>query len=121
MPTTKRCAVRQKKRRLWPIRNLIFEFTNLLFTLYPCWLMSPETVSEILPLQNNLFDVIIFDEASQMFVENAIPTIYRGAKIVIAGDDQQLRPTSAFMARVDDEEEEIIDIKTAAALKKKVC
>ncbi len=106
----------EKKRRLWPIRNLIFEFTNLLFTLYPCWLMSPETVSEILPLQNNLFDVIIFDEASQMFVENAIPTIYRGAKIVIAGDDQQLRPTSAFMARVDDEEEEIIDIKTAAAL-----
>lgn len=106
----------EKKRRLWPIRNLIFEFTNLLFTMYPCWLMSPETVSEVLPLKNDIFDLIIFDEASQMFVENAIPTIYRGAKIVIAGDDQQLRPTSAFLARVEENDDEVIDIKIAAAL-----
>ncbi len=79
-------------------------------------LMSPETVSEVLPLKNDIFDLIIFDEASQMFVENAIPTIYRGAKIVIAGDDQQLRPTSAFLARVEEDDDEVIDIKIAAAL-----
>lgn len=105
-----------KKRKLWPIRNMIFEFSNLMFTLYPCWLMSPETVSDVLPLQANLFDLIIFDEASQMFVENAIPTIYRGAKAVVAGDDKQLRPTSAFLTRVDEEDEEFLDIETAAAL-----
>jgi len=106
-----------KKRKLWPIRNMIYEFSNLMFTLYPCWLMSPETVSDVLPLQADMFDLIIFDEASQMFVENAIPTIYRGKKVVVAGDDKQLRPTSTFMARFDDEEdEEFLDIETAAAL-----
>jgi very-short-patch-repair endonuclease len=106
----------EKKRQLWPIRNMLFEFTQLLFTIYPCWMMSPETVSDILPLQADLFDLIIFDEASQMFVESAIPTIYRGKKVVISGDDKQLRPTSTFMARVDEEEEEAFDIETAAAL-----
>ena len=107
-----------KKRRLWPIRNIIYEFSAMIFNLYPCWLMSPETVSDVLPLQADLFDLVIFDEASQMFVENAIPTIYRGTKVVVAGDDKQLRPTSAFMARVDEEEdeEEFLDIETAAAL-----
>ncbi len=105
-----------KKRRLWPIRNMIFEFSNLMFNLYPCWLMSPETVSNVLPLQADMFDLIIFDEASQMFVENAIPTIYRGKKVVVAGDDKQLRPTSTFMSRFDEEDEEVLDIETAAAL-----
>jgi len=105
-----------KKRKLMPIRNMIFEFSNLLFTLYPCWLMSPETVSDVLPLQADLFDLIIFDEASQMFVENSIPTIYRGKKVVVAGDDKQLRPTSSFLARIEEEDEEFLDIETAAAL-----
>lgn len=105
-----------KKRKLWPIRNMIQEFQEHLFTLFPCWLMSPETVSDILPLKSDLFDIIIFDEASQMFVENAIPTIYRGRKIVIAGDDKQLRPTSTFLSRLEEEEEEELAIDVAAAL-----
>lgn len=105
-----------KKRRLWPIRNMIFEFSTMLLNIYPCWLMSPETVSDVLPLKADMFDLIIFDEASQMFVENAIPTIYRGAKVVVAGDDKQLRPTSTFMSRFEEDEEEFLDIETAAAL-----
>lgn len=106
----------EKKRRLWPIRNMINEFNKLMFTVYPCWLMSPETVSSVLPLQADLFDLIIFDEASQMYVENAIPTIYRGQKVVVSGDDKQLRPTSAFVSRLEEDEEEFVDIETAAAL-----
>lgn len=106
----------EKKRQLWPIRNMLYEFSSLLFTIYPCWMMSPETVSDIIPLQGDLFDLIIFDEASQMFVENAIPTIFRGKKVVISGDDKQLRPTSTFMARVEEEEEEFFDIESAAAI-----
>ncbi len=106
----------EKKRRLWPIRNMIFEFSTMLLNMYPCWLMSPETVSDVLPLQADMFDLIIFDEASQMFVENAIPTIYRGAKVVVAGDDKQLRPTSTFMSRFEEDDEEFLDIETAAAL-----
>lgn len=106
----------EKKRQLWPIRNMLYEFTNLMFTIYPCWMMSPETVSDILPLTGDFFDLIIFDEASQMFVENAIPTIYRGKKVVISGDDKQLRPTSAFVSRIDEEEEDFFDIESAAAM-----
>ncbi len=105
----------EKKRRLWPVRNLVFEFTPLMMTMFPCWLMSPETVSDILPLEANLFDVIIFDEASQMYVENAIPTVYRGRQVIVAGDDKQLRPTSAFLSRMEDDDD-ILELDIAAAL-----
>lgn len=104
-----------KKRMLWPIRKYIDEFSELLLELFPCWLLSPETVSEILPLDNSLFDLIIFDEASQMFIENAIPTIYRGKKVVIAGDDKQLKPTSMFKSKIDNEDE-VDENEVAAAL-----
>lgn len=104
-----------KKRKLWPLRKYIGQFRHILTDLFPCWLLSPETVSEIMPLEKGMFDLLIFDEASQMFVENAIPTIYRSNAIVVAGDDKQLRPTSIFMVRMD-EEEELEDIETAAAL-----
>jgi very-short-patch-repair endonuclease len=104
-----------KKRQLWPLRKYIGEFRDILTDLFPCWLLSPETVSGIMPLEKGLFDLIIFDEASQMFVESAIPAIYRSNSIVVAGDDKQLKPTSMFMVRIQ-EEEEVEDIETAAAL-----
>ncbi|WP_027308519.1 AAA domain-containing protein [Caloramator sp. ALD01] len=105
----------EKKKMLWPIRKYADEFKDIVFDLFPCWLLNPETTSEILPLVNGLFDIVIFDEASQMFIENAIPTIYRGKRAVIAGDDKQLRPTSVFKLKFDDEEE-YEDLEVAAAL-----
>lgn len=104
-----------KKRALLPIRRFVHEFETYILKTFPCWLLSPETVSDILPLKEGMFDVIIFDEASQIFVENAIPTIYRGKQVVIAGDDQQLRPSSLFRVKFDDNEEEEIDMQMAAA------
>jgi superfamily I DNA and/or RNA helicase/very-short-patch-repair endonuclease len=104
-----------KKRALWPLRKYLSEFSEILFDLFPCWLLSPETVSEIMPLTNGLFDLIIFDEASQLFIENAIPAIYRSKAIVIAGDDKQLRPSTTFKVRLE-EDAEADDIETAAAL-----
>ncbi|MEG2511573.1 MAG: AAA domain-containing protein, partial [Bacilli bacterium] len=104
-----------KKRQLWPIRKYVKEFDNLLLDLFPCWLLGPETVSEILPLECGMFDIVIFDEASQMFTETAIPTIYRGNKVIIAGDDKQLRPSLAFNSKVD-EDEEHDELEVAAAL-----
>lgn len=104
-----------KKSRLLQIREFVSKFQDAIFNLYPCWLLSPETVSEVLPLVEGLFDVIIFDEASQMFIEAAIPTIYRGKKVVVAGDDKQLRPSSTFNSKYDEEEEEY-DIEIGAAL-----
>lgn len=104
-----------KKRQLWPIRRYIKQFDDLLLDLFPCWLLGPETVSEILPLESRMFDLVIFDEASQMFIESAIPTIYRGKKVIIAGDDKQLRPSSTFTAKIESEEEHE-ELEVAAAL-----
>jgi superfamily I DNA and/or RNA helicase len=104
-----------KKRALWPLRKYIGEFHPVLFELFPCWLLSPETVSEIVPLIKGIFDIIIFDEASQMFVESAIPSIYRSNSIVVAGDDKQLRPSSTFKVKLE-EDEDVDDVETAAAL-----
>lgn len=69
------------------------------------WMMTPEVVSAVLPLQHGMFDLVIFDEASQMYVEKGIPSIYRAKKVVIAGDPKQLRPSNLGIGRVDDEDE----------------
>lgn len=100
-------------------------YYDALHQLYPIWLMTPESASALLPLEKGIFDVVIFDEASQMFVERSIPSIYRAKRIVIAGDSEQLKPTSVFMSRftegdsLDDEDEldtEVIDALESESL-----
>jgi len=67
-----------------------------LLDLMPCWLVSPETLSAVFPLKERLFDLIIFDEASQCTVEQALPALYRCKRCVIAGDEKQLQPGDVF-------------------------
>jgi hypothetical protein len=107
-----------KKRRLMPIRNLLQRIPHLLLRLKPCLLMSPMSVSQFLPPALMSFDVILFDEASQIVPEDAIGTIYRGKTIVVAGDNKQLPPTSFFQKslledidwdEVSDEDVEVFD------------
>jgi len=98
-----------KKSKFWPIRKTMEIYSEFILTLFPCWLLSPENVSNLLPLTKNLFDVVIFDEASQVFIESTIPTIYRGKSIVVAGDDKQLRPSATFMKRYLGADPETID------------
>ncbi|MBQ7352036.1 MAG: AAA family ATPase [Clostridia bacterium] len=106
-----------KKQNYWPIRKIMDVYGEYLFKLFPCWLLSPENVSTILPLKKDLFDLVLFDEASQVFIENTIPSIYRGAKIVVAGDAKQLRPTTTFMKRyMGANVDEDLDFSTQAAL-----
>lgn len=93
-----------KKKKLWPLRKLIAEFSGELFQLMPCWMASPEAVSAIFPM-TELFDIVIFDEASQCFSERGVPAMYRGKQILIAGDDKQLRPSELYQARWDEENE----------------
>ncbi len=69
------------------------------------WMMTPEVVSAIIPLVYGMFDLVIFDEASQMYVEKGIPAIYRAKKVVIAGDTKQLRPSSLGIGRLEDEDD----------------
>ncbi|MDT4825428.1 TIGR00376: putative DNA helicase [compost metagenome] len=73
----------------------------------PIWLMSPLSVSDTLPLAADLFDVVIFDEASQIPVEEAVPALYRAPQIIVVGDEMQLPPTSFFSSGRDAEEDTV--------------
>lgn len=96
-----------KKRQIWPLRRLVRHFSQSgLLDLIPVWLTSPETLSSIFPLEQDLFDVVIFDEASQCTVENGIPAAYRGKQVIVAGDEKQLPPSTLFQGRIDTEDEE---------------
>lgn len=94
-----------KKRKRWPLRKLMSTFSDELFQLVPCWMASPETVSAVFPLRQ-LFDVVVFDEASQCFSEQGLPAIYRGKQTLIAGDPKQLRPFDLYQVRWKGEEDE---------------
>ena len=88
-----------KEKKFDPIRRTMELYSDFILSLFPCWLLSPENVSNLLPLEKNIFDVVVFDEASQVFIESTIPSIYRGKNIVVAGDSKQLRPSTVFMKR----------------------
>jgi len=104
-----------KQKRVWPLRKLIANHSGELFNLMPCWMASPEAVSAIFPMEK-LFDLVIFDEASQCFTERGIPAMYRGSQLVIAGDNKQLRPNDLYQARWDDTEEEEIALEVESLL-----
>ncbi len=96
-----------KKRMIWPLRKLLNNFAdNGLVEILPVWLASPEMVSSVFPLKEGLFDIVIFDEASQLTVESGMPSIYRGKQIIVAGDEKQLPPSNLFRAGYADEEDE---------------
>ena len=105
-----------KKRRIWPIRRVISDHHEEVFQLLPCWLTSPESASAIFPM-DQIFDLVIFDEASQCFSERGLPAMYRGRQIVVAGDDKQLRPNDLYRVRWDEEsEEDIPDLEVDSLL-----
>lgn len=104
-----------KKKRIWPIRKLISEFESETFRLLPCWLASPESVSAIFPLKE-MFDLVIFDEASQCFTERGIPAMYRGKQSIVAGDDKQLKPSDLYRIRWQDETEDDPDLEVDSLL-----
>jgi hypothetical protein len=104
-----------KKRKIWPIRRLISHFSRELFNLIPCWLTSPESASAIFPMEK-LFDLVIFDEASQCFSERGLPAMYRGRQVVIAGDSMQLSPFDLYKARWEEEEEDDPDLEVDSLL-----
>lgn len=85
-----------KKRKLMSIRQLFSKIHSLIIRLKPCLMMSPLTVSTYLANVPHKFDLIIFDEASQIRPHDAITVIYRGKKILVAGDQKQLPPTMFF-------------------------
>ena len=103
-----------KKRRLWSVRKLVSEtWESGLQKLMPCWMASPESVAAIFPMKQDFFDVVIFDEASQCFVERAIPVMLRAKQFVIAGDDKQLQPLDLYKVKYEDSEAEFVEDEIA--------
>ena len=94
-----------KKTRHLPVRQLIGRTRRVAQTIKPCFMMSPLAVSQYLP-PDMTFDVVIFDEASQVTPGDAINCIYRARALITAGDDRQLPPTSFFDRMTDAAEEE---------------
>ncbi|MBW3545115.1 MAG: AAA family ATPase, partial [Bacteroidetes bacterium] len=90
-----------KKRKIWPIRKLLEQYGDEVFKLLPCWMASPESVSAVFPMVP-LFDLVIFDEASQCFVEKGLPAIFRGRQVLISGDSKQLQPNDLYQIRWED-------------------
>ncbi len=86
------------------LRKLFEEIPELIKVLAPCMLMSPMTVSQYLQPQNGLFDLVIFDEASQIPTAEAICSLARGKAVVVVGDPRQLPPTTFFNTHYVDEE-----------------
>ena len=98
----------QKKRRHKPVRQLMAEIPDVVTTLAPCLMMSPLSVAQYLAADQALFDVVIFDEASQITVWDAAGCLARGRQAIIVGDPKQMPPTN-FFARSDDDPDEDID------------
>ena len=90
--------------RKFKLRELFFEIPELLKVVAPCVLMSPETVSKFLPADTELFDIVIFDEASQIPTCEAVPAIARAKSAIIVGDPKQMPPTAFFSGTTSDEE-----------------
>ena len=96
-----------RSRRL---REFIELGTGLgLMKLRPVWMMNPDVASRVLPLKSGLFDTVIFDEASQMPVEYALPALFRGKVTVVSGDEKQMPPSSFFAGKIESDEEQIFD------------
>lgn len=89
-----------------PIRVLLEEAGDLIQQLKPCFMMSPLSVAKYMDPESMDFDVVIFDEASQVRPEDALGTIMRGSQLVMFGDTKQLPPTSFFDQIVDDQDSE---------------
>lgn len=94
----------QKKKRHIPVRTLLAKIPNLLPRLKPCLLMSPLSVAQYLEAGQQPFDLVIFDEASQIPVWDAVGAIARGKQVVVTGDPKQLPPTNFFMKAQDEDE-----------------
>lgn len=88
-------AIRSNGRAV-AIRKLFEQIPNLLHRLCPCMLMSPISVAQYLDPANPLFDLVIFDEASQMPTCEAVGAMARGHHVIVVGDPKQLPPTSFF-------------------------
>ena len=113
----------EKKTRHLPLRRMVAHAPDVLLAVRPCWMASPLSVSQLIPADRPLFDLVVFDEASQVLPEDAAAALLRGRQAVVAGDRHQLPPTTFFASsdgEIDEDElsevagfESILDVMSA--------
>jgi very-short-patch-repair endonuclease len=96
----------KKKRNVKPLRQVFTQARNLITLYKPCFLMSPLSIANYLAVEEyaQYFDIVVFDEASQVTPEDAIGAIMRGKSLVVVGDSEQLPPTNFFTAQSSSDE-----------------
>ncbi len=106
----------EKRTRQKPVRQLLEQIPTLAPILKPCFLMSPLSVAQYLPPDAEPFDLIVFDEASQIPVWDAIGVIARGKQLIVVGDPKQMPPTNFFQKQeaedADDAMEDAADLES---------
>jgi hypothetical protein len=83
-----------KQRRGLPVRALLARYGELITAIMPCMLVSPDSLARFFPPRPGLFDLVVFDEASQIRVADAVGAMGRGRSVVVVGDSKQMPPTS---------------------------
>jgi len=101
-----------KKTRHLPVRQLAQRMPKALRRLTPCLMMSPLSVAQYLPAEAEPFDLVIFDEASQITTWDAIGAVGRGRQVIVVGDPKQLPPTSFFERRSGEEDGAAVEVET---------
>ena len=110
-----------KKSRHKPVRALVNEMGSSLTDLVPCFMMSPLSVAQFLPADFALFDLVVFDEASQITTWDAVGAIARGKNVIVVGDPKQMPPSNTFGRKEEEDSDEgdlesILDQALAARL-----
>ena len=83
-----------KQRRGLQVRGLLARYGELITAIMPCMLVSPDSLARFFPPRPGLFDLVVFDEASQIRVADAVGAMGRGRSVVVVGDSKQMPPTS---------------------------
>lgn len=104
------------------LRKIVHEDVELFSTAFPVVMVNPSVCSSIFPLEKNLFDIVLFDEASQLRIEDNYAALLRGKTKIVSGDKHQMPPTSHFQNQVvlfheneDDSHSEVQDEYLAAS------
>jgi hypothetical protein len=102
-------GLRPGKGERTPIRDLITKYGSALADAMPCFLMSPDSVAALVPVTAINFDLVVFDEASQVRTSHAVGALGRGKAGIVVGDRQQMPPSSAFSSNTGayDPDEEV--------------
>jgi hypothetical protein len=90
-----------KTRQYLPVKQLVENCPTIVPALQPVWMMNPLSVAQHLPCTEGFFDVVIFDESSQVPLEDAIPAVYRGTRLIVVGDEQQMPPPRFFTSKTE--------------------